>query len=516
MKKKYLKKMLAIMLATMTVSATPGLVCAIKEESKKIIKEANSKIENHSLTLDSTAKLLNELEKIAKEGDDDSHKEVAKTLENISSQNLFRGDSIDQILNILEECSKYHNHVRYIAKAIENMANNNVFGNNSLNQVLNILHACSKYGERGVAFIPQAIEKMADKDILNDQSIDETLVQILQKCSKHGPSKYSTARAINHLAQQNLLNQCPPDKLKQVIDSLLLCLEDYDFAPKASVFSTIKIMTYKNVLDKCDADQIYKIACASIDYMGDDECLNLDLSDSAINDLANKNMLNKCTDNQIQQIVSRLTEFLENDETQRQATIAICSMNKAGLLNKCSPEKLQQILNLFKIHLKDYLAEVNDENYEMVFQIFQVLKTCSEIDALKATVADISDDLAKNEAFYPYLNQDLTFQPLGDILKTSTTCSKIQNYETQTKAVSAVANVLKRLGDGIELNEWSIHQVKANFQNIMEMLAEFSDNNQDRVAIINCLRQGEIFNATVEETFANEPRLNINNLWAIL
>ena len=519
MKKKYLKKMLAIMLSAMTVSATPGFVGAIKEESKKIIQEANSKIENHSLTTDDTAKLLNELEKIAEEGDDDSRKEVAKTLENISSQNLFRGDSIDQILNILKECSKYHNHGRYIAKTIENMANNNVFGNNSLNQVLNILHACSKYGGYDSESVPRAITKMADNGILNDQSIDETLVQILQKCSEHRDSKYATAGAIERLAQLNLLNQCSTDKLKQVIDSLLLCLEDYDFSPKASVFSAIKTMAYKNVLDKCDADQIYKIACASIDYMGDDECLNLDLSDSAINDLANKNMLNKCTDNQIQQIVSLLTEFLENDETQRQATIAICSMNKAGLLNKCSPEKLQQILNLFKIHLKDYLAEVNDENYEMVFQTSQILKTCSEIDALKATVADISNDLAKNQAFYQYLNQDLTFQPLGDILKASTSCSKIQNYQTQTKAVSSVANVLKRLGDEIELNEWSIHQVKANFQNIMEMLAEFSkinSSNQDIVTIINCLSQEEIFNATVGEDFLNEPPLDINKLWTIL
>ena len=78
------------MLASMTVSATPGFVGAMKEESKKIIQEANSKIENHKFTTDETTKWLAKLEKIAKEGDDDSHKEVAKTLENISSQNLFK------------------------------------------------------------------------------------------------------------------------------------------------------------------------------------------------------------------------------------------------------------------------------------------------------------------------------------------------------------------------------------------------------------------------------------------
>ena len=511
--------MLAIMLASMTVSATPGFVGAMKEESKKIIQEANSKIENHKFTTDETTKWLAKLEKIAKEGDDDSHKEVAKTLENISSQNLFKKDSLDQILNILEECSKYNKHVRYIAKTIENIANSRMVESNSLDRVLNILHACSKYGGSDIAFVPQAIAKMADKDILNDQSINKTLVQILQKCSECPDSKYATAATIERLARQNLLNQCSPDKLKQVVDSLLLCLEGCEFTPKASVFSAIKAMIYKNVLDKCDADQIYKIACVSIDCIGDDEYIDLDLGSNPINNLANKNVLNKCTADQIQQIISRLTGFLENDETQRQATIAICSLNRAGLLNKCAPQKLQQILNLFKIHLKDYLAEVDDENYEMVDKIFEVLKTCSEIDDLKANVADISDEIAKNETFYQYLNQESTRQPLGDILKISTSCSKIQNHETQTKAVSAVANALKRLGNGIELNEWSIFQVKANFQNIMEMLAEFSevDNNNPNIStIINCLSQGEIFNATVGEDFLNETPLDINTLWTIL
>ena len=53
----------------------------------------------------------------------------------------------------------------------------------------------------------------------------------------------------------------------------------------------------------------------------------------------------------------------------------------------------------------------------------------------------------------------------------------------------------------------------------MEMLAEFSevDNNNPNIStIINCLSQGEIFNATVGEDFLNETPLDINTLWTIL
>ena len=75
MKKKYLKKMLAIMLATMTVSATPGLVGAMKEESKKAIQDVNSKIANNALTEEAATNMLDELEEMAKE-DDEAKKEV--------------------------------------------------------------------------------------------------------------------------------------------------------------------------------------------------------------------------------------------------------------------------------------------------------------------------------------------------------------------------------------------------------------------------------------------------------
>ena len=88
MKKKYLKKMLSIMLAAMTVSATPGLVGAMKEESKKAIQEANSKIANNTLTEETATNMLDELEEMAKE-DDEAKKEVSWTLGEMIHEGLF-------------------------------------------------------------------------------------------------------------------------------------------------------------------------------------------------------------------------------------------------------------------------------------------------------------------------------------------------------------------------------------------------------------------------------------------
>ena len=58
MKKKYLKKMLAIMLASMTVAATPGFVGAMSDTSKEVIKNANSKITLIGITSNVSCRIL--------------------------------------------------------------------------------------------------------------------------------------------------------------------------------------------------------------------------------------------------------------------------------------------------------------------------------------------------------------------------------------------------------------------------------------------------------------------------
>ena len=102
MKKKYLKKMLAIILAAMTVSTTPILVGAIKEASQKTINEVNSKIANDELNESEAADWLNKLDSIL--DDDETKAEVAKAVYKIASKGLLKTNSIDRILKMLEKC----------------------------------------------------------------------------------------------------------------------------------------------------------------------------------------------------------------------------------------------------------------------------------------------------------------------------------------------------------------------------------------------------------------------------
>ena len=132
MKKKYLKKMLAIMLASMTVAATPGLVGAMREESRNAIKTVNAQVANQSLKKEDAISKLDEFEKIANE-DDDAKKEVAKTLGDMINEGLFKRPLVtigyylpgafEQQTRPPEYLSKIINMVFYLYLIIKNFPN---------------------------------------------------------------------------------------------------------------------------------------------------------------------------------------------------------------------------------------------------------------------------------------------------------------------------------------------------------------------------------------------------------
>ena len=119
MKKKTLKKMLAIALAAMTVSATPGLVGAISEKSIEKIKNIEQKLEGNVMDEVDVTQALDDLEQILKDNtDDDTKVEVSKILGDMIDELWFGGIpaygymsevhyyAIPRILNILDKCSE--------------------------------------------------------------------------------------------------------------------------------------------------------------------------------------------------------------------------------------------------------------------------------------------------------------------------------------------------------------------------------------------------------------------------
>ena len=115
MKKKTLKKMLAIALAAMTVSATPGLVGAMSEASQQKIKSIEQKLEGNVMDEVDVTQSLNELETIAQE-DDEGKVEVSKILGDMIDKGLFGG--IDNNKNV----SKVHyNDIPKIIEILEKL-----------------------------------------------------------------------------------------------------------------------------------------------------------------------------------------------------------------------------------------------------------------------------------------------------------------------------------------------------------------------------------------------------------
>jgi len=151
MKKKYLKKMLAIMLASMTVSSTPGLVGAMKEESKKAIQETNSKIVNHALTTEEATNMLDELEEMANE-DDEAKREVAETLTKMIDQKVF---------NKVVKTKKRRLDLRSMNVHQKNVSTSNPPSKETILKIIKIFNNCLEYGN----------DETEQKKLFRDQAI---------------------------------------------------------------------------------------------------------------------------------------------------------------------------------------------------------------------------------------------------------------------------------------------------------------------------------------------------------
>ena len=237
------------MLASMTVSATPGLVGAMKEESKKAIQDVNSKIANNTLTEEAATNMLDKLEEMANE-DDEAKKEVAKTIKNGFLNYLSIKESIDKITDILNICSQSENGQTKsdIAKAIERILSSYHW---ELNQnegelfakILNVLEIC-KQEPAAIPNVADAISRMNHGYFYQfDDDSRGKILYILESCARNSAAaKSRVASAIGTMfgIDDQSINSFMNESLDRVIDILEVCAQE----PTAigDVISTVRHM----------------------------------------------------------------------------------------------------------------------------------------------------------------------------------------------------------------------------------------------------------------------------------
>ncbi len=423
-------------------------------------------------------------------------------------ENLCDKNSFDQCLTMLETCSENDDARLNVASAIYNMTFFDLINKNSRDKILNILHECSKKPE-ATALAISAMNRMTKQGLLNEKPMDETMLHTIELCSKN---RRDTIDVINSMAEKDLLNQCQSDEVKRIVNAFVSCIDNNSYIISAygyvrvNICQTITTMAMKNILNRCPKHQINLLVKRLIrifNQYGTPEAIE---AISAINE---KNLITELDSDSLQllissliyrfddnrtaisatiaaiirnsnvpgQLANSLPGLLANNNTQEAATIIISAMaENPETFNQFNHVQLRQILNLFKAHLENYLA---GGNYEMVDRIFKVFRRCSEIDALKADVADIAEMLTYEDSFYQYLDQDSETPRLGNFLDTLTSCSSTQDADAKKKAVFAVAHVISHTG---QTNK-AISQIKQKIQQIIEMLEQSSTVDEAKLNI---------------------------------
>ena len=367
MKKKYLKKMLAIMLATMTVSSTPGLVGAMKEESKKAIQDVNSKIANNALTEEAATNMLDKLEEMANE-DDEAKKEVSWTLTKMIDQRLFNK-------RVPPRKRTYYGR--------KNVSTIKPPPEETISKIIEIFRHCLECDatKRNVA---EAIPTMAEDKWLKATDA----IEILTKCLEHGddetePENYSetkqyVAKAIDAILKiEDILYKLTTDDVSNIKNLLKECFKDNETTVTSAISSLIDTSMWRqsegcldtndilNMLDKSLKDDRSKVYVAkSINAMIKDKFFQGNFPQKRILDMLqacsksypaqkyvaaalspSRDPENLCDKFSFDQCLTMLKTCSENDDARENVAINIYNMTFFDLINKNSCDKVLNILH---------------------------------------------------------------------------------------------------------------------------------------------------------------------------
>ena len=472
--------------------------------------------------------LINTLDKFSK--NIESAEEVSKAIGRLSERGVLNQcdqEKTRQIIDIFLSSSRRYTHLSLSNDNAQSLIEHGVFDRCRPNQVQKLFDELIKnlkeHGD-GIAYFDkqmatEAIKEMVKKNLLTDSNI-ETIISFAYEVASWGEAR-NACSIINTIVENDNIMKRSPDLIPKTVDALTKILQG-DLDSEYNAISILTTMCNKDMLRLCDDVKIKGIADSLIKFLRPDHTGNHAVD--AILAMNEKGLLNRCTPDQIQKIVGNLTGLLgnndtrekavnmianivrnnnmlsqltpaelgqlanvlpgilANDNTKEAATIIISAMAKnPATFNQFNNAQRQQILHLFKTQLDNYL---DNGNYEMADKIFAVLKKCSEIDALKADVANFAEMLTYEDNFYQYLNQDSETPILGNFLDILTSCSKTQNAEAREKAVCAVSMVIRNINILINTNI----EIPDKIPQIIEMLEESSNVGEVKVHVADAIK----------------------------
>ena len=466
MKKKHLKKILAIMLASMTVSSTPGLVGAMKEESKKAIQDVNSQITNHTLTEEAATNMLDELEEMAKE-DDEAKAEVAKTIKNGFLNYLFRRESRDKIINILHTCSQSKGGQTRsdIAVAIGSILSHYTWelhpGEDELfAKILNVLEICTQE-PAAMPEATKAISQMGRGQFykFGDDSRSKILY-ILDVCARNSAASRSNVasaiRTMFDIDSQSIISFMN-ESLDRIINILEVCAQE----PTAigDVMSTVRYMEGHHTVGHNLTNIVHRMlsildTCSKKDDVAKNEAA---LAISWLYWMVNEESIDET-------LITTLKEFSENIDPAVHISEMIRRMGELGTLNTCDPQKTRQIIDIFLSCPRSY------DNYSLSFDAkyliaHGVLGRCRP-DQIQKLFAELIKNLKNHgDGIYPVNNQvaaeainemikkdllgDINIDTIISFAKESSCWDDINNAISIIKTVMENDNIMRRSPDRI-------------------------------------------------------------------
>ncbi len=465
---------------------------------------------------------------------------VAKAIGDMAEKDLLRGYTYAERLNlidVLKSCADSEKARLYVAYVINQIAEKSVSNYEEISKLADILWECAD-SERACPYIVNAVSKMFENYLCVDydnylngeydlnfgglEKIFLKFTDILEKCANSEKVRPYVAKAIDDMAEKDLLERYTHEELLNLTNVLKSCADSE--RARSYVANAVSKMAEKDLLRGYTHAQFLNLTDV-LKSCADSEKARPYVA-NAVSKMAEKDLLRGYTHEELLNLTNVLKSCADSEKARPHVANAVSKMAEKDLLRGYTHEELLNLTNVLKScadsekarpHVAKAIGDMAEKDllrgytHAQFLNLTDVLKSCADSEKARPHVANAVSKMAEKDLLRGYTYAELL--NITDVLK-----SCADSEFARLGVAKAVSKMVEK-----DLLRGYTH---AQFLNLTNVLKSCADSEFARLGVAEAISKmvekdllEELSNnadiSIVDKTlvrYSNEGFLNLTNV----
>ena len=401
MKIKIIQKMLAIIIATSTVIATPGLASAMPPR-KRFLQNKTNRSREDSEKKEEKFKKTNDIEPDCVAGGDDEDEKkfeleagskqknnncdfseiqslVKKLSDILEKKSQVRGNHIEKIIKKLTEKENLYDQEKKIFETLFGILNNRLIQNFNAGCCIKLLSR--NVDNPDVKNVVFDCFCLISSEFQFNQTYFKDILKILSFCCDNEYTRKCGANIINNLYGRGFFVDCSKDQALKIVDIVLNCSNEN--GAKQNLVDLIVDFAKKNFLEKYPQEKVTKLVDVMIDCSNDKNARSKVIDGIGL--LFRQGAFENCSEEQILKIIDMLNNLSKENDIKGNIATVLKDLTRHLASRKRAREYMPSMVNILDSCSNDNDAKVMVASSINFFTQLDFIKSCCKKEILSMT-----------------------------------------------------------------------------------------------------------------------------------